>query len=601
MKDLARQMVDDPDLVLPRLVDRAMRICGASSAGISLYEAEPAPGVFRWHHLRGAFEKFTGTTVPRHFSPCGVTLDFKTPMLVRRPERVYTWLQEANVTVPECLLVPLYVGEAEPLGTLWIVSEDEGHFTSTHSEAMTDLAAFAGIALKMILDQKRLTGALDQHQVLGRQAGHLAAIVQASFDAIVSMDLDGTIRSWNAAAESIFGWSAQELVGQSILTIIPADRRHEEDWILGQIRGGQGIPRFESIRLRKDGKQIPVELTVSPVRDERGDVVGVSKIARDASDALALRAKLEESEQQFRMLANNIPQLAWMADRDGWIYWYNDRWYEFTGTTLDQMRGWDWTSVHHPDHIERVKARIQQSWDTGIEWEDTFPLRDKNGRYRWFLSRAMPLRDQSGAILRWFGTNTDITEQRESEEKIQLLMGEANHRTKNMIAVIQALVTRTADKQYSETLAKRLQALSVNQDILVRRNWSGAPLGELIRSQLVAVSDLLGQRISLDGNLDIEVTPSAGESIGLAIHELCTNATKYGSLSVADGQVSISCSVVGDSDGKKLLIEWRESGGPSVSKPKRRGFGSVMIDRSPRIAFGAEVDFGFPSEGFFGS
>ncbi len=124
-------------------------------------------------------------------------------------------------------------------------------------------------------------------------------------------------------------------------------------------------------------------------------------------------------EEQFRALAESIPQLAWMADASGSIYWYNQRWYDYTGTTLEAMRGWGWTAVHHPDHVDRVVARIQQSWDTGEPWEDTFPLRGRDGRHRWFLSRAQPIRDADGRVVRWFGTNTDITEQLEAERAVR--------------------------------------------------------------------------------------------------------------------------------------------------------------------------------------
>ena len=125
--------------------------------------------------------------------------------------------------------------------------------------------------------------------------------------------------------------------------------------------------------------------------------------------------RLADSNAWFRALADNIPQLAWMARPDGWIVWYNRRWFDYTGTTLEQMQGWGWRAVHHPDHVARVVKRLQHSWDTGEPWEDTFPLRSRGGTYRWFLSRAEPIRDARGRIALWFGTNTDVTEQRAAE------------------------------------------------------------------------------------------------------------------------------------------------------------------------------------------
>ena len=166
LQDLARQMVDHPAHVLPHLVDLAIEICGGISGGISLYEQDPAPGIFRWHYLRGNLEKFTGGTTPRDFSPCGVTLDLKTPVLSAHPERVYTWLADADIALTELLLVPLYVGGATPLGTLWIVSADEGHFDSGHARIMTELAAFAGMALRMVQTEQRLQQAFERQEQL---------------------------------------------------------------------------------------------------------------------------------------------------------------------------------------------------------------------------------------------------------------------------------------------------------------------------------------------------------------------------------------------------------------------------------------------------
>ena len=127
---------------------------------------------------------------------------------------------------------------------------------------------------------------------------------------------------------------------------------------------------------------------------------------------------LLEGENRFRTLANNMSQLAWMADDKGWIFWYNDRWFDYTGTTLEEMMGWGWKKVHHPDHVQRIVDNISQCFQTGEAWEDTFPIRDRHGNYRWFLSRAVPIRDSRGKVSRWFGTNTDISDSKVLEEAL---------------------------------------------------------------------------------------------------------------------------------------------------------------------------------------
>jgi two-component sensor histidine kinase len=172
LQDLAARMADQPEEVLPRFVDLALEMTGGVSAGLSLYEENPRPGVFRWTYLRGLLAPFNGATTPREFSPCGITLDRNAPVLSLHPERVYNWIADANIIVPEVLLVPLYLGGKAPLGTLWIVSPREEYFDSGHARAMTELASFVGIALRMVRGEQRLNQALDAQEMLTREMSH---------------------------------------------------------------------------------------------------------------------------------------------------------------------------------------------------------------------------------------------------------------------------------------------------------------------------------------------------------------------------------------------------------------------------------------------
>src|SRR6201995_1796171 len=149
--------------------------------------------------------------------------------------------------------------------------------------------------------------------------------------------------------------------------------------------------------------------------------------------------QLRQSEEQFRTLANSIPQLAWMADAKGSIFWYNQRWYDFTGSSSEDMQGWGWRMAQHPDHVERVIANLEHSWKTGELWEDTFPLLSKEGRYCWFLSRAVPIRDSQGNVLRWFGTSTDISSQMAPEGQIRSLNVQLEERVVELETIMQVL------------------------------------------------------------------------------------------------------------------------------------------------------------------
>jgi two-component sensor histidine kinase len=170
IQDIAQHMSSLPSEVLPRLVNLAMEITGAASAGISVLEPEAQQ--FRWFGLSGILATFEGATTPRNHSPCGVCLDLDGPILMDRPERAYSWIADANITVPEVLLVPLRVKDSGALGTLWLVANDTGHFDLGHAQAMTDLAAFACMALRMIQTEDRLNHALQAQEVITREMSH---------------------------------------------------------------------------------------------------------------------------------------------------------------------------------------------------------------------------------------------------------------------------------------------------------------------------------------------------------------------------------------------------------------------------------------------
>jgi two-component sensor histidine kinase len=185
IQDLAMRMADQPEQVLPRFVDLAMELTGGVSAGLSLYEPDPSPGVFRWRYLRGSLSPFEGVTTPRDFSPCGVTLDRNGPTLSRHPERVYDWIVEAGITVPEVMLVPLSFGGYLPIGTLWIVADKEGWFDAGHARCMTELAAFLGIALRMLDGERQLQAALDEQETLTQEMSHRVKNLFAITDGMI--------------------------------------------------------------------------------------------------------------------------------------------------------------------------------------------------------------------------------------------------------------------------------------------------------------------------------------------------------------------------------------------------------------------------------
>lgn len=348
----------------------------------------------------------------------------------------------------------------------------------------------------------------------------------------------------------------------------------------------------------EDGAYRILETRAGPRYAADGVFLGMVGVNTDVTDRRLTEQTLRARQDQFRALADNIHQFAWMADASGYLFWYNQRWFDYTGADLDQMRGWGWQKVHHPDHVQRVTETFQRAVDEGTPWEDTFPLRSRTGEYRWFLSRALPIRNESGAIVQWFGTNTDITERLEAEEQRTLLINELNHRVKNTLATVQSLVMQTIRHAPSPDdvrglVEARLIALSRAHDVLTQRNWQDAELTELVAR---AIAPFAASRIVAEGP-SVQVTPKQALALSMALHELATNAAKYGALSADDGAVAVTWGVGEGACGPELRLTWTESGGPPVAAPTRRGFGARLIERSLGADLGGSARLEFPPDG----
>jgi PAS domain S-box-containing protein len=218
-------------------------------------------------------------------------------------------------------------------------------------------------------------------------------------------------------------------------------------------------------------------------------------VQRDHSARESAEEALREGEERFRNLANNMPQLAWMADEKGSIFWYNDRWFEYTGSTLKEMSGWGWRKALHPDHAQRVVDKITHCFQTGQDWEDTFPLRGKDRTYRLFLSKAVPIRNPQGKVLRWFGTNTDISESKESGAKYRGLLEAAPDA---MVVVNQSgeivLLNVQAEKQFGY---HRDELVGQPVKNIIPRGFAERLVADGTRSAAEALAQQIGTGIEL--------------------------------------------------------------------------------------------------------
>lgn len=247
----------------------------------------------------------------------------------------------------------------------------------------------------------------------------LTTILDSSPDVIAAKDLEGRYLALNEATARMIGRPVAKLVGRTDQEL--ADPKIAEPIMAVDrevMRTGRIVSTDERYPDAAGGMRFFHSIK-APLRDGTGTPAGVVVVSRDVTRQKQIEDALRKSEEEFRTLADNISQFTWMTDEKGWVFWYNRRWYDYTGARPEDMRGWGWREVVHPEHVTRVLEHISHCFETGEVWEDTFPLRGGDGTYRWFLSRALPIRNAEGGIARWFGTNTDVTAQLETEQQLR--------------------------------------------------------------------------------------------------------------------------------------------------------------------------------------
>jgi PAS domain S-box-containing protein len=250
--------------------------------------------------------------------------------------------------------------------------------------------------------------------------GLLAAIVASSDDAIISKDRDGIITSWNKSAERIFGYTPEEAIGQHVTLIIPPERHAEESDILGRLWQGERVEHFHTVRQRKNGSLLDVSLTISPVRDSSGRVIGASKVARDITAQMQAERALRESEQRFRVITDASPIMVWMADTDKLCYYFNKGWLDFVGRTLEQESGNGWAENVHSEDFNHCLQLYIDNFDARRPFEMEYRMRHHTGQYRWILDRGVPRYAPDGAFEGYVGACLDIHDQKEAAEKVRI-------------------------------------------------------------------------------------------------------------------------------------------------------------------------------------
>jgi PAS domain S-box-containing protein len=478
---VARSISSDLDLehIVQTVTDIATEATGAKFGAFFYNTVDDAGESYVLYTLSGASrEAFDKFGLPRNtavFDPTFRGLSVVRSNDIRQDPRYgknspHFGMPKGHLPVVSYLAVPVTSKLGTVHGGMFFGHDEAGIFTLEAEDIVAGIAAHAAIAI----DNARLLQATQMEVVQRRRAEkeamHFASIIETSDDAIISKSLDGIIESWNSGAERLFGYSAREAIGQPVTILIPQDRIDEEPGIIDRIRRGERIDHYETVRQRKDGSRVDISLSVSPIKDAAGRIVGASKIARD------------------------------------------------------------------------------------------------------------------------------IAERKRTQEQEKLLVAEIKHRIKNTLATVQAIARQTLNgtpEEERSAFFARLSALANAHDLLTIERWNRAALRDVVDQALRPFQERDGSaRLLVSGPEEVWLDAQKSSLLTMILHELATNAVKYGALSNDSGVVLLEWQWRSENDAKLIRISWCEVGGPPVAAPVRRGFGSFLIERTLKGASGgASLDF----------
>jgi PAS domain S-box-containing protein len=367
----------------------------------------------------------------------------------------------------------------------------------------------------------------------------------------------------------------------------------EADAALGKRLGVRGLI---TVPLVREGALKALLFVHEPaVREWKRSEAAMARDVAERSWAAVERAeseqRLRESEDHYRHTVELNPQVTWTALPDGQLNRVAKRWEDWTGTP---GTGESWAGGLHPDDVERTFEVWRNCVATGEPYDIEHRMKMLDGSYRWARSRAFPRYGSDGAICLWYGSTEDVHEQKIAEERQRLLINELNHRVKNTLATVQAIAFQTlkGDISLAEARARfeaRLLALSRAHNLLTDQNWAGASFDQVVRD---SIDHLSAERFEIEGE-EVWLAPRAALALALALHELSTNAAKYGALGSEAGKVAIRWRTEGD----RLRFKWKEKDGPRVAAPAGRGFGSRLIERGLATDLGGTARMHFESDG----
>lgn len=430
--------------------------------------------------------------------------------------------------------------------------------------------------------------------------GPAEALLESTPDLACLFDRQHRCIYANRALLEALGRPRAEVIGRSLLELgyAPWDAAmhgSEIDQVFATARRLRGDARFHGPR----GERIH-DYILAPVLAADGSVQAVAATIRDVTERTAHEDVARRNERRLRAIASASSSVIYRLDPD----W--SRVQVLVGPGVENpppLSRLELQAEHlHPDDHARVAHAVARAREETTVFEAEYRWLRGDGRYHWLASRVVPVRGDDGRVHEWVGATTDVEDRRRQETHQRLLLDELNHRVKNTLAVVQSIAVQTfartgADRQAVERFHARLLALAKGHELLTASRWNGTWLRDVVET---AIGPGMGhglERFLIDGPR-VWLAPRPSLALSMALHELCTNAVKYGALSAPGGTVAIRWEVHEEGGRpRRLRLEWRESGGPAVVEPQRRGFGTRLVEQGLRHDLDGEVVLAFEASG----
>ena len=437
-----------------------------------------------------------------------------------------------------------------------------------------------------------------KHEV---ERGRLAAIVDSSREMIIGHALDGTITSWNASAERILGHPSGRMLGKSLSQLAAGSDDVRTRDLLQACTQQQASTEMEMQWMRRDGSPVPVEVTCSPVRDSSGKVIAGSLIARDISERLRAEQAGRASERHLAQLIAQTTVGIAETDFQGRLLRVNPAYCELVGRSAEDLHGMRKHEITHPDDVPVYLQRLHALLAGGPPFRIEKRYLRPDGSQVWVDNSVSLLIGPDGKPERVLAVLQDISERRRAAEHQQLLLGELNHRVKNTLASVQAIALQTIAGApsldgFKTAFLERLHALSNTHNLLANDAWNGVDLREIVLAELAPYQRAEPSRVTLAG-AELKLEPKTALALSMALHELATNAGKYGALSTSQGRITVEWETHASNEQTWLLLQWTERDGPAVTPPTRRGFGTRLISDGLAYELDGTVELAFEPDG----